>query len=271
MKRVVWAYADWTGKGEHDLAKSTWQLYLLIAGVLSWMKFAPTYWRVIYVDKSIYEFLKEKNLLELYNEVQVVDFKKEIVGRFNVNFFAFPKMWAYTKQESPFFICDTDVVLQRPLDEWFDDTKYWGWLYNHTNNLPLGTSEREREFTRKEWIEFQNTCTRTPGLRNLCDFTNCVNGGLIYFPDPKKAQILGYTMMSLAQEIVPTHGDWVLYEEALIPTILKNIGVEMTPQPMKARIEECGMGKLEEYPKVENMIKGILGFDLKEWYPELEF
>lgn len=267
MKRVVWAYADWTENGQHDLAVSSFQEYALVASALSWMKYAPTYWRVFYVDQSIYDFLKERGYLNLYNEVVVVDFRKELRDVHQASFFAYPKIWAYTQQESPFFICDTDCILTTTLEEWLDESKCYGFLYDHTENMPLGNSRFEPRHTSDSFIAYSNSITKSPGLRSFCNPAHSVNGGFLYFPDAKKAQALGYIILSLCKEIQEGQGNWVLFEEALIPTILDVLGMPMEPRPENACIEECFMGTVEDNGEVVEYIENIvIGENIRTWY-----
>lgn len=271
MAKVVWAYADWTEDGQHDLAVSSFQEYALVASALSWMKYAPNYWRVFYADQSIYDFLKKRGYLNLYNEVILVDFKKELLEKHRAKFFAYPKIWAYTQQESPFFICDTDCILTTNIEEWLDKTKCYGYLYDHTKNLPLGNDRFEPRHTLDSFIDYSNAIVNSPGLRSFCNPVRSVNGGFIYFPDAKKAQALGYIMLSLCKEIQEVQGNWVLFEEALIPTILDVLEMPMNPRPDKACIEECFMGTVEDHTETVQYIEDtIIGEDIQTWYNRLE-
>ena len=251
--KVVWAYADWTGKGEHDLAKSTFQQFMLVCSLTSWAKFAPNFERVLYADTSVRKWLRDRNLERLWDVIETVDFSKMLPRKYGVEFFAYPKMWAFTQQTEPFFICDTDAVLMQPLHNWFDPEIYWAWLYDHSIKQDL-TSRGLEEFFR-----FSSSIS-SPGLRTFCNFTKCANGGMIFFPDPKIAQILGHTMMSISKDIEwkETDLNWVLYEEALIPSILEAMGHKMVDEPKGVRLEFCEMGNVEDYPDLTKQCAEIL-------------
>ena len=261
--KVVYAYADWSRKGEHDLHNEV-QIYGLISSLLSWIKFAPNFTRVLYADSTILSFLKQKNLLDLWDEIEEVDFIEELEGKYGVNFFAYPKIWTWTRQTEPFWICDTDTVLIKPLCEWFDPTKYWSQLYDHSIKPDLHSRGKQGFFEVASNLKF-------PSVREFCNWTKCSSAGLIFFPEPKIAQILGHTILSIAKDIRKGSPDlnWVLYEEALIPSILETMGRKMTAEPEGVRIELCEMGSLKEFSFREEQVTTALGFNPKDWYPEL--
>lgn len=249
--KVVWSYCNWKGvPGTSDIEKSSFQYTCLEASVQSWKLQHPSITRVLYVDQILFDFLKGKQILQFWDEVHIVDFQKEIVERYNTRFFAYPKMWAFTQQSEPFFICDTDVVLKNNVGfSWFDPTRYYGVPYSFTHDSkPTGL----------DLIKLETFKDLVPELRAICNWEKSVNGCLFYFPDSDIANRVGEIMLQVgtALDACPIltqfKHKWILYEEAIMRNIVEMLtGTEMLAIPNSWFKEYCGLdGNNEDYPQL---------------------
>lgn len=263
---VVWAYADWSERGCFDLRNYSFQLYVTVASVFSWMKYAPQFRRVIYVDESTHNLLCEKNLIHLWDKVEIVDFRKEIHKKYCVHFYAYPKMYAYTQQTEPFFICDTDVVLFEPIDNWFDPTKYWAVPYNASTYPNF-----YKNISAIDYAKSQEACKKSVGLSSFCNYNNSVNGCMLFFPDPKVGQLVGRLTMNLGSELNEEDvngATWLIYEEALLKNLIEFISHEKSQTiPEKCFREYCLEDLDVDQCSVEiKEIEERLGFSLDSIY-----
>lgn len=250
---VVWSYRDYSGctmdsgNAGCDLETEPLELAALEASALSWIKFAPRIQRIFYADEPVYDILKKNNLLQLYNRVVVVDYAKSLDGKYTRlgKFFAYPKMYAMTQQEEPFFICDTDCVLRDRISLWLKDwTKYYAYYYvENSTRTPSDATEVELS-------QLASISQRTPLLRSFCDYTRTVNAGLMFFADPKVGQCLGHLLLEAGldiQEGIDNRSNkepgvrllWTLYEESFIHNLVEFLA--------KQPIEEIPLNMFEEF------------------------
>lgn len=249
--KVVWSYCNWRGiPGTSDIEKSSFQFTCLKASVQSWKQYYPEFIRALYVDQVLYDFLENQRVLSFWDEIHIVDFQVEIVQKYRTRFFAYPKMWAFTQQSEPFFICDTDVILRKEADfSWFDPKQYYGVFYNFVHD----TNPTSLDLIKLESFKFL-----IPELKRVCNWTKSVNGCLFFFPDPKVAKKVGETMLQIGTAldqccILPQFKHkWILYEEAIMRNTVELLtGVEVHNIPKTWFKEYCGLdGQNEDYPEL---------------------
>lgn len=202
--RVVYSYSCLYGETESDLHKYPSQLEAFRLSLLSWRKFEPTAKLYLYCDKPVRDLVYREKLNILLTGIQEVDFRRE-VG--DLPFIAIPKIWAACQQTEPFFICDTDmIVLKKPE---IPSKKYVSvfQLYNFVENFNFA------EFSSLSVESFYKWQKMT-GL----DPSKCVNGGLLYFPDPEIAKevynyILDINRQSVKHPVPSQSLAWVFLEE----------------------------------------------------------
>ena len=221
--RVVWAYRDYRKdkEGFFELG-SKFEQELFYVSVASWAKYAPTFERVAYFDSSTLEELQQgcPKIFDYLSKVEIIDWKEKIDKLYPNQLFSAPKMWTYTQQVEPFFICDTDMILLEPLRTWFDPAENWGILYDFT------TPSRMRETSgREEFLAILKNLDQSPVQRNFLDFTKSLNGGLVYFSRPETAQLVGLLTLTLGNQVIERNSaeTWILYEEASIPSLVEYI------------------------------------------------
>ena len=234
--RVIWSYKNLLPGGFNDaiinfsqidktsFSPTAWTLAK--ASALSWKLFAPEFERVLYVDPQIYEFLEKINFLENWDKV-------EVVPDFNLysNFWANPKSYSQSKQTEPFWVADLDFVLMKPIDLWFDPAKYWVMrgIDRFDKNYIVGEdTERVSEF-------FKTFCTEFPYLNQLIDFRNMVNGGCVYYADPRIGSLIGMVLQFVQISSEAEVKAWFEQNQKFIPK------------------DTLGMGAIEE----EGLISGI--------------
>lgn len=248
--RVVYAYRSFPDRC--DLISNPWETFLFKASLLSWIKYCPRAERVLYCDSTVRVFLETKaeDIVHFLDRIIEVNFEEELDKRYprNHHFFAYPKMYAMCQQTEPFFICDTDGILRSNVSEWFDETKYYAVYYNSdwTNRTP--------DYSPKEALrKISYSCTGRPALRSFCDYTNTINAGLLYFADPRVAQLVGHLILTLGTDIQdsfeeiykkvpsPLGNDfiWTLYEESLLGNLIKYITKQPIEVVREGQFEEC--------------------------------
>lgn len=256
--RVVQVYRKSYWSKELNLLTEPLRAYLTLASVTSWMWYAPQFDRYLYVDQETYDFLKSKQWLGLWDKIEIVDFER-LLGP--ITFYAAPKFFIYTRQTEPFWICDLDLYLTnyiRP-DE-FDYTKYYGGLYSQSFDI-------------KGFIGYYRALEKFEGMGNVSNLEDCVNGGLIFFPEPVIAQIVGLAMLEMSRETTnQTPGNVICnhHEEAPLATMLRALGRKIERFDSEGHYSHW-MGWDKEKvianitPKVleekKNIIKAELGFD----------
>lgn len=253
---TVWAYREFNGTSE--LKKSKFELEIFKSSLVSWIKFAPSFRRIGYFDQGTHIFFSESGILQYFDEVQVVDFSKEVDLMYKSSLFSAPKMWAYTQQREPFFICDTDLVLHKPVRFWFDPEKYWGVTYDHSDVGKIAGNCKESDF-----LGLAADLDTRPFLHHFADFTKSVNGCLFYFKDPQVANLVGELLLTAGNFIKGSSPEsWVLYEEAAIVSLVEFISKEkVNAIPLQSYSEYCNIEDLETQRSLKGQVKQILGLD----------
>lgn len=187
--RAVWAYQNLP---EHHDREYRW--FLFIASVLSFKKFAPALERVVYLDKASKKKLEQYKALDLFDVVEDIEFR-EILPKMGNTYWAAPQNYVQTLQTVPFFILDSDIVLQGPIDEWFSPDEYY--VYDHVNRLDTyNTAYREGD---KEW--YSKVSLEKPGLGLIATPGDMIDGGFVYYPDPKIGAMLGYMLLGIQSDM----------------------------------------------------------------------
>lgn len=249
--KVVWAYRNYTGyrmdsgRALCELEAEPLELAALEASVISWIKFAPSVIRVFYADQSVFKILESYNLLRYFDEVKIVDFDQDLDGKYNRlgMFFAYPKIYAMTQQEEPFFLCDTDCVLRENLRNWFTDpTQYYAYYYMD------GSTRTPDDATEEELAELSKVAHSSALLRSFCDYSRTINAGLVYYADPKVGQIIGHLILEAGLDIQRTIDRdkpeswrlfWTLYEESLLHNLIEFVG--------RSKVQEIPLKCFEEF------------------------
>lgn len=287
--RVVWAYTDWTKEGNFDIKRYPLDEYALVESALSWMYYAPEYERVFYADQIVYDYFKSNNYLNLWDRVEIVDFEKELRDIQGVDFFAYPKIWAMTRQKEPFWICDTDVALFRRPEELVQDcTKIHGNLYQLQDEGLFGYCREQ--FDKKgigcEGFEPYKLTKELHYLRQsgVGTFIGSVgiNGGTIFYPDPDVAKVIGYALFSgarlLARELqgVPESDlRWTLWEELFLYGIMTTINqkpVQLSDSERSGGCYHIGVSHIPTLKEVQDRIKDVTNtvkIDAFDYYPLL--
>lgn len=247
---VVWAYADWSEEGKSPIHTKSYNRFLLEASVRSVIQYAPWFTRIFYVNQTLYDLLKELRWLKYWHRVEVVDFKQKLQEDRATTFFALPKVWAYTQQEEPFWIFDTDVMFIRDISEWFDPNYLWVDRYDFME--------------RAEMLE--NTQQVDPtGLSNP---RASAVGAPIFFPNPKIANIIGHAILDFNVETVRISENLDNFKEE---GILGGL-TQLFCQPER-KLSDGGQekmwhrpedGDLEDYPEYVESIKQVV--DMKKNY-----
>ena len=226
--RVVWSYIDWSGVGLSDLHKYPYQLDMVYYSVQSWIQNAPEFERVLYVDNSIKTLLEQNNLLGYFNKVFML--KLEDIKACG-HFFALPKLYVYGKQTEPFWICDLDMVLLKPLNQvcksW--DRYYCFQNYNYFDELSKNSAIYST--SSEDWETYYSCVSDITkllgGTEEDWSAKNSVNGGLIFFPRPKETFKIATTVLKVNRMLsnrkdVHERVSWNLYEESIIRNIIRN-------------------------------------------------
>lgn len=245
--KAIWAYRDWSnetmdsGRAGCDLKDYPLETISFIASLFSFIRFAPTFKRIIYCDQSVSRFLDRTGISKLLDEKYVVSFKKKIDIPYPTlgKFFAYPKIWAYSQLDEPGFIVDTDLILKEPVTQWLDLEKYYMYYYydKTANRIPESASIDEIGA-----LTQGSKCS--PSFRSFADYSNTCNAGLIYFADSRTANVVGHTLLSMGIELQEFLDAkyfeslnkglcWTLYEES----------------PMKNLIEFVTKQEVQEIPK----------------------
>lgn len=225
--RVVWTYRDYRNVPKYkdkvfrDCELLAYEeLAVFGAGLATWQILAPECIRVFYGDKSMLTFLEEKKLLDRFDEVHEVDFEQEIDRKYPfIDFFAAPKLWALTQQKESFFLVDTELMLFKPVREWYKNN-YVGVGYEPINPIHLSnwTQEDLAYFEKlKSLVKSEHVRFLRPDLM--------INAGLTSWFDPEVAKAVGLQALDLCNEICSVKLDWrykwTFCEESIIPAILK--------------------------------------------------
>lgn len=279
--RVVYAYRSFTNRC--DLIDNPWEAFLFRASLISWMKYAPRVERVIYCDLKVQKFLTTHGYADYLDRIILVNFEKELDKRYpdSEPFFAYPKIWAISQQTKPFFVCDTDGILRCNISDWFEENQYYAVYY------PKENQNRTPDYTPfKALCKLAQICVSSPLLQSFCDYTNTINAGLLYFPDPRVAQLVGYTILTAGTDIyrgleqvrkdIGNVGDdfvWTLYEESLLSNLITFISGKEIKKVMPSQFEECsGIDGTQEWmlSQVQTAVSN-LGFKfLQEEYEDLK-
>lgn len=257
--RVVWAYQ---AESDHfELKDNPFELEVFRACLLSWSKFAPTFKRVGYFDQRVMSFLSGKDILEFFSEIHVVDFDEEIKKTYKTYLFSAPKMWSFTQQTEPFFICDTDVVLNYSVSRWFKENQYWGVFYDHSdvNKIPVNVSK-------ENYLKLCLDLASTPYIQSFANFTKSVNGCLFWFKDPRVAQLTGQLLLNVGNFVDTGNSpeSWILYEEALLRNLVEFISKEEVQcVPQGSFKEYCNIFSKTEQDQYRSRFKEIL--NLQQW------
>lgn len=267
--RVVWAYRDYTGcqmdsgRPLCELKAEPLELAALEASVISWIKYAPTSFRVIYVDLSVYGFLKDRELFNYFDKVEIVDYVKEFDNKYKGigKFFAYPKIYAMIQQEEPFFLCDTDFVLRTNIRKWFtDDTQYYAYYYvDESTRTPDDATE-------EELITMSKIAHSSALLRSFCDYTRTINAGLVYYADPRVGQIVGHLMLEAGLDIQRTINLisptsyrllWTFYEESLLQNLIEYVSHSKVQEIPLEFFEEFSEGYRERINNNREVLEDI--------------
>ena len=87
---------------------------------LTHKEFNPDIQLVLIADPATVTFFDYWKITNLYDEVITDFFDDYPRDRISRRFWASPKIWAMSKLPTPFLILDTDLVLQKPLADFFD-------------------------------------------------------------------------------------------------------------------------------------------------------
>lgn len=228
MKRVVWVYRDYRNneryKGKVSLDFEMLcpeETDVLKAALASWIAFAPDYTRVIYLDKSVKDYLEKIRVLKYYDEVYEVDFQKEIDDVYpSINFFAAPKLWVIGQQKEPFIIADTEMVLRTELDRWRQEGTYYSMSYPDTEPISFSNWSSESKN-----IFFQIRTIADPWYRKFLNPSDMINAGFITWPDPVVAKKVSETALFICDNVCRLDLDfpekWTLCEESILPSLIR--------------------------------------------------
>ena len=103
-----------------DTATRTLELITHMYSCLTHKEFNPDIPLVLIADDRTVDYFDHWNITSLYDEIVtdiLDDYPRHRVSR---RFWASPKIWAMSKLLTPFVIFDTDLVLQKPLVDFFD-------------------------------------------------------------------------------------------------------------------------------------------------------
>jgi len=112
--KTIWALESL--KGENFFLQEL-DLICLVTSVANWKKLYPDYQRILYCDSSVYRYLNQLNLLNLWDSVntEILD-SKDLINR--APFWAASKIKVIRTIEAPFIIIDCDFY---PKTKFLDD------------------------------------------------------------------------------------------------------------------------------------------------------
>jgi len=111
--KVIWGYSEKIDTERLSLQKNSTTQASLILSAVSWMKFAPNVTRILYTDRSTCNFLLKNDLTDLWDEVIVVEFVKDLVLRWGISSSTMIPYYICTLQEDsePFWYSSYNMVL----------------------------------------------------------------------------------------------------------------------------------------------------------------
>ena len=178
---VVWSWAD---LGDHVLEKHNVKQYWLILSVLSVRKFNPEWRRVFVVDKETYDFINSKNLISLWDEVKIIDFKNTEYGNlYNLKLYAWPKIYSYGVVDDDILILDIDIVFKQKFII-PDKNKVCGQFYNFSQSFYL-SDEKEHDIKNNfKFVKYCQYFLKSIGIefKELSDSDTCITGSPVYIP-----------------------------------------------------------------------------------------
>lgn len=105
--------------------------HALLCSALSIKKWYPEARTRFLVDQDTYNLLEEKNWLDLWDSVEIIDFPAENPGF--KQYYAYPKLYTYRFIENPTIILDAETVVSRRL-ELDNSTRVLGPRWNYMWN-----------------------------------------------------------------------------------------------------------------------------------------
>lgn len=275
--KAIWAYKYLASK-----RSSIMRWYLFVASAYSWKRFAPQFKRVLYLDKDTRNILSRLgDALDLWDELVDIEFNDLLLKTGN-SYWCNAQNFAQTLQTEPFWLLDSDVVLKCPLSSWFDPKCWYAQL--HIDRLsPKYGCYRDTD------VDFYyDTYKRRPGLQLLNDPTEMVDGGCIYYADPRVGVLTGYALLGMQSDICshihPGYdGDGEdlenysrnvgsLVEEAVYPVIFQMLGIRPVDLGEKGYVEGCieqyfdKDRPFDEYRKTREQIDKYLGCFIEKRY-----
>lgn len=178
---VVWSWAD---LGDHALETHNVKQYLLALSAISVKKFNPEWRRVFFVDKETYDFIDSKNMISLWDEVKIIDFKNTEYGDlYNLKLYAWPKIYSYGLIDDDILILDIDIVFRQKFII-PDMDKVCGQFYNFSQTFYLN---EEEEHTVKHKFKFVKYCQyflKSAGIdyNEISESDICITGSPVYIP-----------------------------------------------------------------------------------------
>jgi hypothetical protein len=178
---VVWSWAD---LGDHALEKHNVKQYWLISSVLSVRKFNPEWKCVFFVDEVTYNFINSKDLISLWDEVRVVDFKNTEYGNlYNLKLYSWPKIYTYGLIDDDILVLDVDTVFKQKFII-PDVNKVCGPFYNFTETFYFNNFEPHNVKKKYKFVKYCQYFLKNTGIDyvELSDMDVCITGSPVYVP-----------------------------------------------------------------------------------------
>ena len=178
---VVWTWAD---LGDHALEKHNVKQYWLVSSVLSVKKFNPEWRRVFFVDKETYDFIDSKNLIFLWDEVRVIDFKNTEYGNlYNLKLYSWSKIYTYGLIDDDILVLDVDTVFKQKFII-PDTNKVCGPFYNFKETFYFNDFEPHNVKKKYKFVKYCQYFLKNKGIDyvELSDMDVCITGSPVYVP-----------------------------------------------------------------------------------------
>lgn len=98
------------------LHKSLYSQHALVCSVLAIQKHYPEARKRFLVDQKTYDLLESKNLIRLWDSVEIVEFPQDSPAF--KSYYAFPKIYTYRFIENPTFILDAECIFKQRVEIW---------------------------------------------------------------------------------------------------------------------------------------------------------
>lgn len=209
--KAIWAYTD-ISDGYTPLHIYRFDRIMMYASVCSFIKFAPKVQRKIYLDRSIKDLLERYDLLQYWDEVELLDIE---VPNTYPRFYAMPKVHCYGDVDTPYFVVDHDSMLSEPLDNWWTPEK------NYLRVSKWNEGDRT-------WVQelFQG---KSKAFRSFMNPDKFCEGNFMFFRDPKLMQIVMPVIRDICLEVTDDKNS--MWEEGCVYPILEYLKEDICEIP----------------------------------------